>query len=104
MIRDSVRSPRGSLKRGHHVRLSVADTGVGMDEATLAGAIEPFFSTKGIGKGRGLGLSMAHGLAAQLGGVATIHRSRGLGTNVELWRPVSTVAPRTDTSSTRAYW
>ncbi len=46
------------------VRLSVADTGTGMDEETLARAIEPFFSTKGVGKGTGLGLSMVHGLAA----------------------------------------
>jgi PAS domain S-box-containing protein len=89
---DSVRSPRGALKRGHYIRLSVADTGLGMDEATLARAIEPFFSTKGIGKGTGLGLSMAHGLAAQLGGVLTIHSREGLGTNVELWLPVSTIA------------
>jgi PAS domain S-box-containing protein len=87
--RDSVRSPRGALKRGHYVRVSVADTGIGMDEATLARAIEPFFSTKGIGKGTGLGLSMAHGLAAQLGGALTIHSREGLGTNVDLWLPVS---------------
>jgi signal transduction histidine kinase len=61
---------------GHYVRLSVADTGTGMDEATLARAIEPFFSTKGIGKGTGLGLSMVHGLAAQLGGGLTIESTR----------------------------
>jgi PAS domain S-box-containing protein len=97
--RDSVRTPRGALKRGHYVRLSVADTGVGMDEATLARAIEPFFSTKGIGKGTGLGLSMAHGLAAQLGGALTISSREGLGTNVELWLPVSTVALRSDDAS-----
>ena len=90
--RDSVRSPLGALKQGHYVRLSVADTGVGMDEATLARAIEPFFSTKGIGNGTGLGLSMAHGLAAQLGGVLTIQSREGLGTNVELWLPVSAMA------------
>ncbi|NII60025.1 PAS domain S-box protein [Sphingomonas aerolata] len=91
--RESVRSPRGTLKRGHYVRLSVADTGTGMDEATLARAIEPFFSTKGVGKGTGLGLSMAHGLTAQLGGALTIHSREGVGTNVELWLPVSVVAP-----------
>jgi signal transduction histidine kinase len=39
-----------------------------MDEATLARAMEPFFTTKGVGKGTGLGLSMVHGLAAQSGG------------------------------------
>ena len=80
------------LAPGRYVRLSVADTGVGMDEATLARATEPFFSTKGIGKGTGLGLSMAHGLASQLGGALTIQSRRGMGTNVELWLPVA-IAP-----------
>jgi PAS domain S-box-containing protein len=78
------------LKTGDYVRISVADTGFGMDEATLARAIEPFFSTKGIGKGTGLGLSMVHGLAAQLGGGLTIQSRPGMGTNIELWLPVST--------------
>jgi len=87
--RESVRLSRGDLRRGHYVRLSVADTGVGMDETTLARAVEPFFSTKGIGKGTGLGLSMAHGLVAQLGGALTIESKPGVGTNVELWLPVS---------------
>ncbi len=91
--RESVRSPTASLARGHYVRLSVADTGVGMDEATRARAVEPFFSTKGIGKGTGLGLSMAHGLAAQLGGVLTIESKPGLGTNIELWLPISSILP-----------
>jgi PAS domain S-box-containing protein len=87
--RASVKQPRGDLKRGHYVRLSVADTGLGMDEATLARCVEPFFSTKGVGKGTGLGLSMVHGLAAQLGGGLVIQSRRGVGTNVELWLPMS---------------
>lgn len=86
---ENVRAQQGDLKPGHYVRLSVADTGAGMDEATLARAVEPFFSTKGIGKGTGLGLLMAHGLVAQLGGALTIQSRRGIGTNVELWLPVS---------------
>jgi PAS domain S-box-containing protein len=77
------------LRPGAYVRISVADSGVGMDEETAARAIEPFFSTKGVGKGTGLGLSMAHGLASQLGGVLRITSRPGLGTNVELWLPVS---------------
>jgi signal transduction histidine kinase len=61
-------SERSELRAGRYVRLTVADTGTGMDGATLARAIEPFFSTKGLGRGTGLGLSMVHGLAAQSGG------------------------------------
>jgi PAS domain S-box-containing protein len=83
---------RAKLKPGDYVRLSVADTGTGMDEATLARAIEPFFSTKGIGKGTGLGLSMVHGLASQLGGSLAIASRPGLGTRIELWLPVSAQA------------
>jgi CheY-like chemotaxis protein len=60
-----------------------------MDEATLARAIEPFFSTKGVGRGTGLGLSMVHGLAAQLGGSLDITSNLGSGTTVELWLPVT---------------
>ena len=81
---------RNDLEPGHYVHLQVADTGLGMDEETLARAVEPFFSTKGIGQGTGLGLSMVHGLAAQLGGAMRISSELGVGTNVDLWLPVST--------------
>ncbi|MFN3725663.1 MAG: PAS domain-containing protein [Allosphingosinicella sp.] len=74
---------------GAYVLLTVSDTGTGMDEATAARAIEPFFSTKGIGRGTGLGLSMVHGLVAQLGGALTIKSKPGLGTSVQLWLPVA---------------
>lgn len=80
---------RSRLAPGPYICLSVADTGTGMDTATLARAAEPFFSTKGIGKGTGLGLSMVHGLASQLGGALTIQSRQGVGTNVELWLPIS---------------
>jgi PAS domain S-box-containing protein len=78
-----------SLKPGNYIRLSVADTGKGMDEATIAKAVEPFFSTKGIGQGTGLGLSMAHGLASQLEGALTIQSRLGNGTEVSIWLPAS---------------
>ncbi len=78
------------LKPGRYICLSVADTGEGMDEATLARAMEPFFTTKGIGKGTGLGLSMIHGMAAQLGGQLVLKSQEGEGTTAELWLPAST--------------
>jgi CheY-like chemotaxis protein len=80
------------LKCGDYVCISVADTGTGMDPATLARAVEPFFSTKGVGKGTGLGLSMVHGLAAQLGGRLEIVSKPGDGTSANIWLPAATEA------------
>ncbi|MBI1684252.1 ATP-binding protein [Caulobacter hibisci] len=68
------------LKSGRYARVSLSDTGVGMNEETLGRATEPFFTTKPIGKGTGLGLSMVHGLAAQSGGALTVHSAVGQGT------------------------
>lgn len=80
------------LSAGSYVRLAVADTGSGMDDETLKRAIEPFFSTKGVGRGTGLGLSMVHGLALQLGGSMAISSKPGVGTDVRLWLPVASGA------------
>jgi signal transduction histidine kinase len=78
-----------TMAPGRYVRLSVIDTGFGMDEATLARAVEPFFSTKDVGKGTGLGLSMVHGLASQLGGGFRLSSRPEEGTRVDLWLPVA---------------
>jgi CheY-like chemotaxis protein len=75
------------LRPGTYLRIQVADTGVGMDQATLRKAIEPFFSTKPLGKGTGLGLSMTHGLAVQLGGLLELDSEIGQGTTATLWLP-----------------
>jgi CheY-like chemotaxis protein len=97
---DVVSGHASGLNPGRYVRLSVADTGVGMDAETLRRAIEPFYSTKGVGKGTGLGLSMVHGLACQLGGALTIDSRPGVGTDVQLWLPTTdetvTGSERTD--------
>jgi signal transduction histidine kinase len=82
---------QATLRPGAYLRLTVTDNGIGMDEATLARAVEPFFSTKGVGKGTGLGLSMVHGLALQLNGRVDIRSTLGRGTTVELWLPASLV-------------
>lgn len=80
------------LPPGPYVRLVVSDTGSGMDEPTLARAVEPFFSTKDTGRGTGLGLSMVHGLAAQLGGAFVLRSKVGVGTEAELLLPLSSTA------------
>ena len=79
----------GGPKAGDYVVLSVSDAGEGMDEETLARAVEPFFTTKGIGKGTGLGLSMVHGLAEQSGGAFVLSSEKGKGTTAELWLPLA---------------
>ncbi|MFJ2709455.1 PAS domain S-box protein [Pseudomonas sp. NPDC087346] len=77
------------LRAGRYVCLSVTDTGEGMDAATLASAMDPFFTTKGLGKGTGLGLSMVHGFIEQLGGRFILKSQKGEGTTADLWLPVA---------------
>jgi CheY-like chemotaxis protein len=77
------------LPPGSYVRLTVSDTGEGMDADTLSRAVEPFFSTKAVGKGTGLGLSMVFGLAEQSGGSARLESAPGRGTTAHLLLPIS---------------
>ena len=86
-IEQRARSP--GLPPGEYVCIAEQDTGHGMDEMTLKRATEPFFTTKGAGRGTGLGLSMVDGLVAQSGGAMRITSRPGLGHPVELWLPVS---------------
>ena len=76
---------------GSYICLSVTDTGQGMDEATIARALEPFYTTKGVGQGTGLGLPMVHGLAAQSGGRLVLKSRPGEGTTAEVWLPTAEV-------------
>jgi len=86
-------APGGShpsgLAPGRYVRLTVADTGVGMDAARVARACEPFFTTKVSGAGTGLGLPMARGFAEQSGGALSIESHEGQGTAITLWLPAA---------------
>jgi PAS domain S-box-containing protein len=73
------------LPPGRYVCLGVTDSGTGMDAATLAKAAEPFFTTKGVGKGTGLGLPMIQGLAEQSGGRLVLESAPGEGTTARIW-------------------
>jgi CheY-like chemotaxis protein len=80
-------TPPPALRGGHYVCLRVIDQGEGMDTETLSKARDPFFTTKGIGKGTGLGLPMVAGFAEQTGGLMVLDSETDKGTVVELWLP-----------------
>ncbi|MES2904954.1 MAG: PAS domain S-box protein [Pseudomonadota bacterium] len=81
------------LGDGQFVCIAVADTGTGMTQAVIDRAIEPFFTTKDIGQGTGLGLSSVQGLALQSGGELHLQSKVGHGTTATLWLPVSDQQP-----------
>lgn len=86
-------SVAAKLPAGSYVKLVVKDSGTGMDAETLRRAAEPFFTTKGVGKGTGLGLPMVHGMAQQIGGMFELQSEVGEGTWAVLWLPVAEDMP-----------
>jgi PAS domain S-box-containing protein len=89
-----------NLAPGLYACLSVDDTGQGMSEATLARVTEPFFTTKGVGKGTGLGLAMVDGVTAQSGGKLMIRSRLDEGTTVEIWLPAGQAPAGSETART----
>jgi PAS domain S-box-containing protein len=88
--------------RGDYVRLTVSDKGSGMPPDVLARALEPFFTTKDIGKGSGLGLPQVYGFAHQSSGQLTIDSTVGVGTVVTLLLPRSSQVPAAPKTSDAA--
>jgi PAS domain S-box-containing protein len=80
---------RGSVSPGPHLRLTVSDTGSGIAPQVLERMFDPFFTTKGVGEGTGLGLSVVHGIVADLGGAIAVTTEAGHGTTFEIWLPIS---------------
>ncbi|HTZ71526.1 MAG TPA: response regulator, partial [Acetobacteraceae bacterium] len=94
LVADGAAHPAG-LAPGPYVRIDVTDTGCGMDAATLARVVEPFFTTKPPGQGTGLGLALVKGFTEQSGGGMAIESTPDVGTTVRIWlrQAVAETAP-----------
>ncbi len=87
MARASGVAPHVALAPGDYVCIAAADTGQGMEQTTLAHAFEPFYTTKDVGKGSGLGLAQVYGFARQAGGNVRIESTPGEGANFAIYLP-----------------
>jgi two-component system, cell cycle sensor histidine kinase and response regulator CckA len=103
-VERAVPHAQGDLRPGRYARVSIHDTGSGMDPTTIERIFDPFFTTKEVGQGTGLGLAVVHGIMTKYRGAITVASSRELGTAFELYFPAvdgrlaaapSTVEPAT---------
>src|SRR5690606_7205362 len=87
VLDNEFRRTRAWARCKEYVEITVADDGCGMDEKTCERVFEPFFATKPVGRGTGLGLATAYGIIENHGGGIEIESAPGLGTTVRVWLP-----------------
>jgi signal transduction histidine kinase len=80
---------QGNLKPGSYIRLTVRDTGCGMTPEVLQRVFEPFFTTRPVGEGNGLGLAIVHGIVTGHGGAISIDSAPGQGATFHIYLPVT---------------
>ena len=105
MLDEAAANAHPGLRAGRHARLTVSDTGPGMDAATRARIFEPFFTTKPRGEGTGLGLSVVHGIVMAHHGAISVQSTPGMGSTFVVHLPASsaTVTPQGRASDTTVH-
>jgi len=87
LMLDEDRVRHYQMRSGKYVKISIADTGVGMDEETLQRIFDPFFTTKEVARGTGLGLASAYGIIKNHAGIIEVRSKKGKGTTFEIFLP-----------------
>jgi PAS domain S-box-containing protein len=97
---DDVLPGRDVAEQSRYVRVGISDTGTGMESSQLERIFEPFYTTKPIGEGTGLGLSVVQGIISSHGGVITVDSTPGAGTTFHVYLPVMENVPKAQTGAT----